>query len=59
MQSFAHNKSSSISQLIKGKSRDLQNLLRFLSEIVTSTYMVGTGSRAGCKESSSFPGCEI
>ena len=28
MQSFDHDKSSSISQLIKGKSRNLQKLLR-------------------------------
>ena len=51
-QSFFHDKSSSISQFIDGKSRDLQKLLRYLSGIVTSTFKFGTGSRFA---SPSFP----
>ena len=41
-QSFARNKSSSISQFIKGKSRDLKKWLFCLSGIMTSTFKVGT-----------------
>ena len=41
-QSFAHDKSSSVSQFISGKSRNLQKLLRYLGEIVTSTFKIGT-----------------
>ena len=52
-QSFVHNKSSSTSQFIKGKSRDLQKLLSYLSGIVTSTFKDGTG---GCADWSAFPG---
>ena len=44
-QSFAHNKSSSISQFINRKSINLQHLLRYLIEIVTATFKTGTG---GC-----------
>ena len=45
-ESFVHDKSSSISQFINGKSRDLQTLLRYLSGIATSTCKVdGTGGR--------------
>ena len=44
-QSFSHDKSSSNSQLMKHKSRDLQKLLRHLSRIVTSAFKDGTG---GC-----------
>ena len=47
-QSFVHNKSSSTLQLLKGKWRKLQNLLRYLSGIVTSTFKVGTHSCGGC-----------
>ena len=36
--SFIHDKSSSISQFIKGKSRNLQKLPRYLSGIATSTF---------------------
>ena len=52
-QSFVHDKSSSISQFINGKSRDLQKLLRYFSEIVTSTLKVGT---VGQFASPLFPG---
>ena len=45
-QSFVYDKSSSISQFIGGKLRNLQKLLGYLSEIVTSTFKVGTG---GCE----------
>ena len=37
--------SSSISQFINDRSRDLQKLLRYFSEIVTSTFQDGTGSQ--------------
>ena len=46
-QSFAHDKSSSTSQLIKGKLSDLQKLLRYLNEIVTSMLNVGICGCAG------------
>ena len=52
-QFFVHDKSSSISRFISGKSRDLKKLLRYLSGIVTSTYKVGTGGQFA---SPSFPG---
>ena len=55
--SFVHDKSSSTLQLIKGKSSDLQKLLKYLSGIVTSTFNVGTGGHAGQSASPSFPGC--
>ena len=55
-QSFAHDKSSFISQFFNSKSRDLQKLLRYLGRIVTSTFKVGTGSRFA---SPSFPGLSI
>ena len=54
-QSFVHDKSSSISQLIRDKSRDLQKLLRYLSGIVTSLFQDGTGYCGGWSASSSFP----
>ena len=44
-QSFVHNKSSSVTQFISSKSRNLQKLLRYLSGIVTSTFKVGTAGR--------------
>ena len=47
--SFFHDKLSSPSQFIKGKSTDLQKLLRYLSGIVISTFKVGTGSSGGCE----------
>ena len=47
IQAFVHYKSSSTSQLLKGKSRDLQKLLRYLSGIMTSTFKVGTGGGRG------------
>ena len=49
----AHDKSSSISQFINGKSRDLQKLLGYLSRTVTSMWKVGTGGRFA---SPSLPG---
>ena len=52
-QSFLDDKSSSISQFINGKSRDLEKLLRYLSGIVISTCKVGTGGQFA---SPSFPG---
>ena len=36
-----------IKQFIKGKSSDLQKLLRYFSGIVTSAFKVGTGGCAG------------
>ena len=47
-QSFAHDKSSSISQFISDKLKHLQNLLRYLRRIVTSTFKSGASSRGGC-----------
>ena len=44
-QYFVHDKSSSISQFISGKSRNLRKLLRYLSGIVTSEFKAST---AGC-----------
>ena len=44
-QFFVHNKSSSTSQLIKGKSSDLKNLLRYLSGMVVSLFQ---GCIGGC-----------
>ena len=38
MLSFLHDKSSSASRFIKGKSRDLKTLLRYLSVTVTLTF---------------------
>ena len=46
-QSFVHDKSSFISQFIDSKSRDFQKWLRFLSEIVTSTFKPATGGCGG------------
>ena len=37
MQFFDHDKSSSISQSVKGKSRELQKLLKYFNE--TTTYL--------------------
>ena len=42
---FSDDKSSSISQFINGKSRNIWKLLRYLSGIVTSRFKAGT---AGC-----------
>ena len=36
MQSFDHDKSSYVSQLINGKSRDLQKLLKYFTGLTTS-----------------------
>ena len=46
-QSFLHDKSSFISQFIDSKSRDFQKWLRFLSEIVTSTFKPAIGGCGG------------
>ena len=51
-----NNKSSSISQFVNGKSRNLQKLLRCLSGIVTSTFKVGTVGCPGRFTSPGFPG---
>ena len=37
-QFFYHDKSSSIFQLLKGKSRDLQKLLKYFNGITTSAF---------------------
>ena len=39
-QFFNHDKSSSISLLIKGKSKDLQKLLKYSNETTTSAFNV-------------------
>ena len=57
MQSSAHNKSSTISQFIKGKSRDFQKFLLYFRVIVTSKFKDGTGGCAGKSPSPEFPGC--
>ena len=49
--SFVHDKSSFT------KLSDLQNLLRFVSGIVTSTFNVGIGGRAGQSASPLFLSC--
>lgn len=53
IQSFIHNKSSFTLQLIKTKSRDIQNLS---SRKVTSTFKVGPNGRSGRSASPSIPG---
>ena len=52
-QLFFYDKSSSISQFINDKSKNLQKLLRYLNGIVTSTFTVSTGGRCA---SPLFPG---
>ena len=54
-QSFVQDKSSSTSQFIKVKSRDLKKLLQYLSGIVTSTFKISTGGCAGQSASPGFP----
>ena len=54
---LTHDKSSSISQFINGKSRKRQKLLRYLSGIVTSTFKVDTFGCGGQSASPSFPDC--
>ena len=39
-QSFEHGKSSSVSQLIKGKSRGVQKLLKYFNETTTSVFNI-------------------
>ena len=56
-QSFVNDKTSCISQFINGKSRDLQNLRKSLSGIVTSSFKVGTGGHGGEFPSSAESGC--
>ena len=56
-QSFSHKKTTSTSQFIKGKLRDLLKLLRYFNGMVTSTFSDGTGSCAGWSPSPGFPGC--
>ena len=55
-QSFAHDKSRSTSQFIKGKSRDLQKLLIYLSGKGVSTFKHGPGGCGGQMASPSLPG---
>ena len=45
-----------MSQFISGKSRNIQKLLGYLSEIVTSIFKVGTSYCSGRLTSSSFQG---
>ena len=54
-QSFVHNKSSSTSQFTNSKSRNLQKLIKYLSEIGTSTFKVGTAGCGGWFTSPGFP----
>ena len=54
-QSFVQDKSSSTSQFIKVKSRDLKKLLQYLSGIVTSMFKKSTGGCAGQFASPEFP----
>ena len=57
IQSFIHNKSSFTLQLIKTKSRDIQNLSsRIVSRKMTSTFKVGPDGRGGRSASPSIPG---
>ena len=44
-QSFFHDKSSSISQFINDKPRDLQKLISYMSGTVTSTFKICTGGQ--------------
>ena len=46
-QSFVHDKSSPTWQFIRGKSRDLQEFLRYLSRIGTSTFKTATVGYGG------------
>ena len=46
-QFFVHDKSSSVSQSINGKSRNLQKLKRYFSGLVTSTFKVGPADCGG------------
>ena len=56
-QLFSHDKASSTSRFIQGKSGDFQKLLRYLIEIVTSTLMDGIGGCGSC--GFGFPGCGV
>ena len=47
-QIFDDFKSSTTSHFIKGKSKNLKKLLRYLSGIVTSVFKGGVGGYAGC-----------
>ena len=46
-QYFVHDKSNPTSQFIRGKSRDLQEFLKHLKRIGTSTFIAGTGGYGG------------
>ena len=46
-QIFDDFKSSTTSHFIKGKSKNLKKLLRYLSRIVTSVFKGGVGGYAG------------
>ena len=56
---FVQDKSSCISQFINGKSRNLQKLLRYLSGIVASTFIVGTAGCGGWFAFYGFSGCGL
>ena len=58
MQSFVHDKSSSTSHFIKGKSRDFEKLLRYLSGIVTFTFKNDTDGCAGWSACPEFWSCD-
>ena len=55
-QSFAHCKPNFSLQFIKGKLRELQKLLWYLTGIITSTFNDGTGGCSGWSAFPSFPG---
>ena len=53
---FVNNKSSSNSQLINGKSRDLQKVPEHMSEIVNFMFKDGNSGCGHQSVSSAFPG---
>ena len=57
MSSFVPNKQSSTSQFIKGKSRDHQKSLRYLSRIVTFAFKNDTDGYAGWSACPEFWSC--
>ena len=54
-QLLVHDKSSSTSQLIKGKLSYLQKLLRYFSRIASSVFENGNGGCGGSFASLKFP----
>ena len=55
--SFVHDKSSPTSLFIKGKSRDLLKMLRYLSGIVTCTFKNDTDGCPGWSVCPEFWSC--